>query len=421
MSAQQPKHVALVPAAGSGQRFGAGIPKQYSLLVGAPMLVHTVRTLLAYGPFGVVLVIVSAQDDLAATVLAGVLLEHPQRLQLAYIGGDTRAATVNNGLRALLDSGFADDTWVWVHDAARPGIAATQLNDLQLAMSANSVGVILATPVADTLKQATSTDGTVPVIQSTVPRDALWQAQTPQCFPLQLLCDALDSAAAQGLTVTDEASAIEALGLKPVLVQGSSHNFKVTTPADAALMEAVLTMRPMKDMQKDTPPPSPTLLNFPNIRIGEGMDVHALVVGRPLILGGVTISHSKGLLGHSDADALLHAITDALLGAAGMGDIGRMFPDTDAAHKGADSQILLQQAYAAVAAAGWQVVNVDATIVVQAPKMAAHIPTMQANIARCLNVDNSCVNVKAKTNEKLGWLGREEGIETRAVIMLAKR
>jgi 2-C-methyl-D-erythritol 4-phosphate cytidylyltransferase / 2-C-methyl-D-erythritol 2,4-cyclodiphosphate synthase len=418
MSTQQPKHVALVPAAGSGQRFGADIPKQYSLLAGAPMLVHTVQALLAFEPLDVVWVIVSPLDDFAATVLARLLVAHPQRLQLAYIGGDTRAATVNNGLSALFDSGFADDTWVWVHDAARPGIAAAQLNALHHVLSTNFVGAILATPVADTLKQAMLTDAAAPEIHSTVPRDSLWQAQTPQCFPLQLLSHALDAAATHGLAVTDEAIAIEALGLKPVLVQGSSHNFKVTTPADAALMEAVLTMR---QMQINSTPPSPTLLNIPAIRIGEGMDVHALVAARALILGGVTIPHSKGLLGHSDADALLHAITDALLGAAGMGDIGRMFPDTDAAHKGADSQILLQQAYAAVAAAGWQVVNVDATIVAQAPKMAAHIPAMQANIARCLNVDASCVNVKAKTNEKLGWLGREEGIETRAVIMLAKR
>jgi 2-C-methyl-D-erythritol 2,4-cyclodiphosphate synthase len=159
---------------------------------------------------------------------------------------------------------------------------------------------------------------------------------------------------------------------------------------------------------------------LPRIAIGEGMDVHALVPGRPLILGGVTIPHHSGLLGHSDADALLHAITDALLGAAGMGDIGRLFPDTDAAYAGADSQVLLQRAYAQVAAAGWQVSNVDATIVAQAPKMAAHIPAMQANIARCLDIDTNQVNVKAKTNERLGWLGREEGIETRAVLMLQR-
>jgi 2-C-methyl-D-erythritol 4-phosphate cytidylyltransferase / 2-C-methyl-D-erythritol 2,4-cyclodiphosphate synthase len=418
MSTQQPKHVALVPAAGSGQRFGAAIPKQYALLSGTPMLVHTVRALLAFEPFQAVWVIVSPQDGYAASVLEPLLAAHPQHLQLAYIGGDTRAATVNNGLRALFDSGFADNTWVWVHDAARPGISAAQLSALQPALSANSVGAVLATPVADTLKQAMPTDGAVPVIQSTVPRNALWQAQTPQCFALKLLSDALDAAAEQGLAVTDEASAIEALGIKPVLVQSSSHNFKVTTPADAALMEAVLTMQNIQKMQYNPTPPSSML---PNIRIGEGMDVHALVAGRPLILGGVTIPHPKGLLGHSDADALLHAITDALLGAAGMGDIGRMFPDTDAAHKGADSQRLLIQAYAAVAAAGWQVVNVDATIIAQAPKMAAHIPAMQTNIARCLNVDANCVNVKAKTNEKLGWLGREEGIETRAVMMLAKR
>jgi 2-C-methyl-D-erythritol 2,4-cyclodiphosphate synthase len=154
--------------------------------------------------------------------------------------------------------------------------------------------------------------------------------------------------------------------------------------------------------------------------VGEGMDVHALVPGRPLILGGVTIPHHAGLLGHSDADALLHAVTDALLGAAGFGDIGRMFPDTDPSYAGADSQLLLKQAFARVSQLGWKVANVDATIVAQAPKMATHIPSMQDNIAACLQIDTGQVNVKAKTNERLGWLGREEGLEVRATLLLSR-
>jgi 2-C-methyl-D-erythritol 4-phosphate cytidylyltransferase/2-C-methyl-D-erythritol 2,4-cyclodiphosphate synthase len=418
MPTQHRKHVALVPAAGSGQRFGAAIPKQYAPLAGTPMLVHTVRSLLAFESFEAIWVIVSPEDEFAASVLASLQAEHSHRLRLVFVGGDTRAATVRNGLQAMAADGLAHDIWVWVHDAARPGIATVQLNDLLQSLLTIPIGAVLATPVADTLKLGATGENAATTTHSTVPRDLLWQAQTPQCFPLQLLVDALDAAAVQGLTVTDESSAIEAQGLNPVLVQGSSHNFKVTTTADAALMEAVLIMQNTQHMHQNTRRSTPVL---PNIRIGEGMDVHALVTGRPLILGGVTIPHPRGLLGHSDADALLHAITDALLGAAGMGDIGRMFPDTDVAHKGADSQTLLSQAYTAVAAAGWQVINVDATIVAQAPKMAAHIPAMQANIARCMNLDASCVNVKAKTNEKLGWLGREEGIETRAVIMLVKR
>lgn len=157
-----------------------------------------------------------------------------------------------------------------------------------------------------------------------------------------------------------------------------------------------------------------------NWRVGQGYDVHQLVEGRALILGGVTIPFEKGLLGHSDADALLHAITDALLGAAGLGDIGRHFPDTDPRYKGADSRVLLRDTRALLAEAGWQVVNVDSTIIVQRPKMAPHIPAMVAHIAADLGLAPDCVNVKAKTNEKLGYLGRSEAIEAQAVVLLAR-
>ena len=162
-------------------------------------------------------------------------------------------------------------------------------------------------------------------------------------------------------------------------------------------------------------------MNLPAIRVGEGWDTHALVQGRPLILGGITIPHSHGLLGHSDADALLHAITDALLGAAALGDIGRHFPDTDPHFKGADSVVLLQEAYRRVQAAGWQLVNLDATIVAQAPKMAPHIGAMVARIAEALGVAPAQVNVKAKTAEKMGPVGEGRSIETRAVCLLAAR
>ncbi|TDR77922.1 2-C-methyl-D-erythritol 2,4-cyclodiphosphate synthase [Paludibacterium purpuratum] len=155
-------------------------------------------------------------------------------------------------------------------------------------------------------------------------------------------------------------------------------------------------------------------------RVGQGYDVHRLVEDRPLILGGVRIEHALGLLGHSDADALLHAITDAVLGAAGMGDIGRHFPDTDARFKGADSAMLLAEAYARVRDAGWQLVNIDATVIAQAPKLAGHIDAMCRRIAEILALDPACVNVKGKTNEKLGYLGRQEAIETQAVCLLSR-
>jgi 2-C-methyl-D-erythritol 2,4-cyclodiphosphate synthase len=159
---------------------------------------------------------------------------------------------------------------------------------------------------------------------------------------------------------------------------------------------------------------------IPALRIGEGWDVHQLVEGRPLVLGGITVPHTHGLLGHSDADALLHALTDALLGAAGLGDIGRHFPDTDAAFKGADSAVLLAEAARRVRAEGWEVVNVDSTIVAQAPKLAPHIPSMRGRIAQVLGIEPERVNVKAKTAEKMGPVGEKKAIEARAVCLLCR-
>ncbi len=156
------------------------------------------------------------------------------------------------------------------------------------------------------------------------------------------------------------------------------------------------------------------------IRVGQGYDVHRLVAGRPLVLGGVTIPHATGLLGHSDADALLHAITDALLGAAALGDIGRHFPDTDPRYAGADSRVLLRAAHALLRERGWRPVNVDATLIAQQPKLAPHAPAMVANIAADLGLAIDCVNLKGKTNEKLGYLGREEAIEAQAVVLIER-
>jgi 2-C-methyl-D-erythritol 2,4-cyclodiphosphate synthase len=160
-------------------------------------------------------------------------------------------------------------------------------------------------------------------------------------------------------------------------------------------------------------------MRFP-FRIGQGFDVHALVVGRPLIIGGVTIPHPRGLLGHSDADVLLHALTDALLGAAGLGDIGRLFPDTDPRHAGADSRLLLREAFARVRAAGWKVVNIDATVICKVPKILPHAPAMVANIAADLGIDGAAINIKGKTTEELGFTGRGEGIAAQVVALLAR-
>jgi 2-C-methyl-D-erythritol 2,4-cyclodiphosphate synthase len=224
-------------------------------------------------------------------------------------------------------------------------------------------------------------------------------------------------------SVTDEASAIEASGLSPALVAGNLRNFKVTTMDDLQAMRASLAMtRESAGLSSAvSPAASPTTeagAAGARFRIGQGWDVHALVPGRALLIGGVTVPFDRGLLGHSDADVLLHAITDALLGAAALGDIGRHFPDTDARFAGADSRVLLREAVARVRAAGWVPGNVDCTVVAQAPKLSSHIPAMVAAISADLGVAPSQVNVKAKTAEKLGFAGRGEGIEAHATVLL---
>jgi 2-C-methyl-D-erythritol 4-phosphate cytidylyltransferase/2-C-methyl-D-erythritol 2,4-cyclodiphosphate synthase len=336
--------------------------------------------------------VVLARDD---TVFDTLVPASPG-LWMARCGGDTRAATVRAGLDALRAQGAGDHDWVLVHDAARCLLQPAWVDRLIDACMDHPVGGLLALPLTDTLKQA---DGDH--VAATVDRAGKWTAQTPQMFRLGLLAQALDAA---GAGVTDESSAIESLGLHPRLVEGHPDNLKVTWPADFARAERLL----------ETP------MNTASIRIGEGWDTHALVDGRPLVLGGVTIAHTHGLLGHSDADALLHAITDALLGGAGLGDIGRHFPDTDPAFAGADSGVLLQEAARRVRAAGWAPVNVDSTIVAQAPKMAPHIDAMRERIAALLALPVDAVNVKAKTAEKMGPVGEGRAIETRAVCLLTR-
>jgi 2-C-methyl-D-erythritol 4-phosphate cytidylyltransferase/2-C-methyl-D-erythritol 2,4-cyclodiphosphate synthase len=295
--------------------------------------------------------------------------------------------------------GATDADWVWVHDAARPGVEAESLERLRDAVRDDRVGGLLAQPVADTVKR-----GGAGRAITTVERDGLWLAQTPQVFPLGTLRHALE----RHHRVTDEASAIEATGRTPLLVAGSRRNFKVTTMDDLhAMRDALASAAAGTDAE-------------PPWRIGQGWDVHALVPGRALVIGGTTIPHASGLLGHSDADVLLHAITDALLGGAGLGDIGRHFPDTDARFAGADSRVLLREALQRVRAAGWRPANVDCTVVAQAPKLAPYVPAMVEAIAADLGLPASRVNVKAKTSERLGYAGRGEGISAQAVVMLAR-
>jgi 2-C-methyl-D-erythritol 4-phosphate cytidylyltransferase / 2-C-methyl-D-erythritol 2,4-cyclodiphosphate synthase len=386
-----PRHVAVVPAAGVGTRLGADRPKQYLPLGDRTVLEHTVGALLDCDWIEQVVIVVAPGDTVAAG-LGGV---SGHRCRVVATGGDTRRASVLAGLRALAEDGHSTpDDWVWVHDAARPGVDRDSLKRLRAALEGEPVGAMLALPVADTVKRI-GPDRSL----ATVDRERLWLAQTPQVFRRDLLSSALE----RHVAVTDEASAIEACGLSPTLVAGRRGNFKVTTMDDLQAMRDALAPRAPDAM-----------------RIGQGWDVHALVPGRALVIGGVTIPHPVGLLGHSDADVLLHAITDALLGGAALGDIGRHFPDTDPRFAGADSRALLREAVRRVGEAGWRAANVDATVVAQAPRLAEHLPAMVATIAADLGLAIDRVNVKAKTAERLGYEGRGEGISAQAVVMLTR-
>lgn len=403
----QPLAHVLIPCAGSGSRagLGEGVQKQYRSIAGQAMVLHTLAAFAAVGRIKQVWVVVAAEDALVDTVLAEPVQQG--KVQIHRGGGATRAATVLGGLQALAQAGAHAQDWVLVHDAARCLVTPAQINALLDACWEDSVGGILALPLPDTLKVAAQGR-----IGATVSRADKWLAHTPQMFRLGALSHALTQALGQaGTEVTDEASAMEAAGFSPKLVPSSAQNFKITYPEDFALAEAILQMRNTTSEVK-------TVTTRMEMRIGQGWDTHALVPGRKLIIGGVDIPFDKGLWGHSDADVLLHAVIDALLGAAALGDIGQHFPDTDVQFAGADSGTLLAEVAKRVRASGYQIGNIDCTITAQAPKMAPHIPAMRTKIADLLGVQLHQVNVKAKTAEKLGPVGLSQSIEATAVVLL---
>jgi 2-C-methyl-D-erythritol 4-phosphate cytidylyltransferase / 2-C-methyl-D-erythritol 2,4-cyclodiphosphate synthase len=386
---------ALIPCAGAGLRAGGDAPKQYQAIAGKPMVLHTLDAFAKADRIAKTFVVVSPGDVTFAAFNADA--------EILQCGGLARSDTVKNGLQAMLDMGCGPMDWVLVHDAARCLITPEQINHLIDECQHDAVGGLLAGPIADTLKSSDAQR-----VNGTIDRADKWAAQTPQMFRLSALQAALDKASKAGMPVTDESSALESIGLAPKLVKASSQNFKVTYPEDFALAEAILNSR------------KTNMTSTPRFRIGEGWDTHKLVEGRSLVLGGVTIPFHKGLLGHSDADALCHAITDALLGAAALGDIGKHFPDTDPRYKGADSIALLKHTAALVREGGWQIANLDSTVIAQAPKLAPHIEVMRQNLSEALGLEVGQVNVKAKTAEKMGPVGEGLAMEARAVVMLCR-
>lgn len=365
---------------GSGTRMGANKNKTLLPLLGESVICHSLRTLQRHCD-GTVLVIrpEDESDILCALKRSGLSVD-----AIAY-GGADRQQSVKNGLDTLPE----DCDVVLVHDGARPLVDDETVQNVIASVREHGSGVA-STPVTDTFKEVDEQN----IAVATPDRSRLRAVQTPQGFKKELLLRAHREISQR---CTDDAALVSLLGVPVHLCEGSRSNIKLTTPEDIAMAEHYLHVFP---------------------RIGHGYDAHRLVEGRKLILGGVDIPYEKGLLGHSDADVLLHAITDALLGAAALGDIGKHFPDSDPKYKGISSLLLLENAVSLLREKGFEPLNVDATVICQRPKLAKHIPAMRENIAHALGIPVDCVSVKATTSEGMGFEGEGLGISTHAVAML---
>jgi 2-C-methyl-D-erythritol 4-phosphate cytidylyltransferase/2-C-methyl-D-erythritol 2,4-cyclodiphosphate synthase len=376
---------AIIAAGGRGERFGAGRPKQLLTLGGVTILQRSVDALIGHPR--VRDLVVALPPELAAAPPA-YLYRHGKPVVVVE-GGARRQDSV---ARAFARVPAAAEIVV-IHDAARPLVSA-DLIDRTVTAAATDGAAVAALRATDTVKRGDA-DGRV---IETLPREHVYLAQTPQAFRVGVLRDALAIAG----DATDEATLAERAGHRVRLVEGEPGNVKITTPADLSAAERTVAA------------------GAPAVRIGQGYDLHRLVQGRPLVLGGVTVPFDLGLTGHSDADVVCHAVTDAVLGAAGLGDIGRHFPDTDARWRGADSVALLAAACALVREAGYGVVNVDVTVIAERPKLAPHADAMRRNLAGALGCDMAQVSVKAKTNEGVESMGAGTSMAAHAVALIAR-
>jgi 2-C-methyl-D-erythritol 4-phosphate cytidylyltransferase/2-C-methyl-D-erythritol 2,4-cyclodiphosphate synthase len=377
---------AIVAAGGAGQR--AGLAKQWLVLGGESVLRRSARLLAECGLVDELVAVVPAgEEGRAAAELAGL-----PRAARVVAGGAQRADSVRNGLAALAGCGV-----VLIHDAARP-FAPLDLVRRVAEAAARDGAALAAQPATDTVKRA-APGAAEPRVAATLDRREVWLAQTPQGFRMPLLLRAYEAAGPEASAATDESALVERLGAPVTLVPGGPGNFKITTPEDVERARSL------------------TELPFAT---GVGYDTHRFAPGRKLVLGGVE-HDGDGLLGHSDADVCAHAIGDAVLGAAGLGDIGRHFPDTDPQWKGVSSLRLLREIAARAAERGWRVGNADVTLAAKRPKIAPRAEEMRARLAEALGVTPAQVNVKATTGEGMGFVGRGEGIAAHAVVLLARR
>ena len=382
----------LVVAAGRGMRVGATLPKQYLKLAGRSLLTHTVQRLLNCDAHARLLVVTHPDDaDLYAASMAD-LDAGTGRVLAPVHGGASRQDSVRAGLAALAAQPEPPDL-VLIHDGARPFPSAALIARAKAAAARNGAAVP-GSPVTDTIKEVDGADRIV----ATPRREGLRAVQTPQAFRFDLIHAAHVAAKAAGARdLTDDAALAEWAGHAVHVFEGEAANMKVTSPEDMVAAEARL------------------IRECPDVRMGQGYDVHAFGPGDHVWLGGLKVPHVKGLLGHSDADVLSHAITDALYGAIGDGDIGSHFPPSDPQWKGADSSIFLKAAAQAVRARGGMIAHIDATVVCETPKVGPHRDAIRARIAEVVDLPLDRVAVKATTSERLGFTGREEGIATLAI------
>ncbi|NMB45372.1 MAG: 2-C-methyl-D-erythritol 4-phosphate cytidylyltransferase [Firmicutes bacterium] len=396
--------IAIVPAAGKGVRMGLKGPgKQFVHLAGKPVLAHTLLALEASAQIdGIIVVIGQDQVKLGWHVVNSYSVG---KVQAVIPGGRTRQESVWAGLQHVPD----DTEIVLVHDGARP-LAKTELIDaaIQAARTYGAVGV--AVPVKDTIKVR----DVAGFVASTPPRDSLWAIQTPQAFHYSILHEAHTRANESGCVGTDDCMLVEKLGKPVQLIEGSYRNIKLTTPEDLIVASALLASDEPEDDGQERQSPTVT-------RVGWGYDIHRLVEGRPLILGGVEIPYHQGLLGHSDADVLLHAVMDSLLGAMALGDIGQHFPDTDMRWRGANSLHLLQQVNKILIRSSGtlpKISHIDCVIIAERPRLAPYLLQMRLNIAEALGLTVDQVSIKATTAEGLGPAGQGEGIIAQAIAAI---
>lgn len=383
---------AIILAAGRGERAGSIGPKQYENLQGEAIICQTVRRFVDCPDIGQIVVVIHKDDlDLAKAALS----QFAERITLV-VGGATRQMSTLAGLQYL---SFYSPDFVHIHDAARPFITAKILNNIHENLSFES-GTILAVPVSDTLKRV---DGNNNII-ATIERDGLFSAQTPQTFPFSLIFDIHKKAHENGQDYfTDDSAIAEAHGIAVKILLGSPDNIKITWPEDFSRAQQIFTKQQGKSQQK---------VNnmYPDIRTGNGYDVHCFEAGDHVTLCGIDIPFDKKLSGHSDADVALHALTDALLATRGAGDIGTHFPPTDPQWRGAASHIFVRHAVSIVKQYGGRIANIDITLIAEAPKVGPHREIMVAALSEMLGITKDRISVKATTNEKLGFIGRGEGI-----------